>query len=524
MEASVRSNKDLLTEFYSTHDPAKVEKADAILAGWPLAELLEALRGKYGECPDLVAPPPAQKEQDAGIISSEDSDLIVVSAKIKKKKKHKKGKKDKKNGVNALTAVANNKTAIGDGAPADKQKVPQNWGRGKNNWWTEAMKEVNNVKRKLTRKAMGFIDEAVRLSREEKLRQAAERREARELGLKNQVSLVEIEDDVVPDPIREAATDDAFFESAAHGQLDENYEFRPAESGGEEDDDGNQTAKKRTRVEIQERKKSHKELMDEALGEHFKAVEDAEGEGAEAPVPGEGTFKEYEAFNAKKAHDVAHGLGKEGDVPDSGSSDDSSEEDNPMNRIKRPTDYWGKPPEELLARTDLEESVDGSRAFIAHFVRYVMGTWNLYFEDEVKIEGNGLTEGACASFNSRMVLEKTKEALTPLLERLQRNTVEKDHLLQIDNIASLAAARDYKSSMQQYVLTTMGRKTWHMTHMQTMMQQNHGGSVAKILKQSDFVSFDYDPTINAYTLALKRVIQFLQWLRPPTEISMGSYM
>merc|ERR1711933_167686 len=120
-----------------------------------------------------------------------------------------------------------------------------------------------------------------------------------------------------------------------------------------------------------------------------------------------------------------------------------------------------------------------------------------------------------------MVLEKTKEALAPLLVNLQRNTVSIDLLQKIDAIATLATQREYARVMEEYVGVTMGKKRWFQSHMQTMMQQNHGGSVAKILKQSEFIDFDFDPAVNAYMLALKRVIQFLQWLRPAIKPSHG---
>lgn len=122
-----------------------------------------------------------------------------------------------------------------------------------------------------------------------------------------------------------------------------------------------------------------------------------------------------------------------------------------------------------------------------------------------------------------MVYEKTKEALTPLLTQLQKNTIQPELLKQLDILLTMAAERQYKTCMQEYVGITMGKKTWHQSHMQSMKQQNHGGSVCRITKQSEFIDFDYDPTVNAYMLALKRVLQFLQWLRPPTEAAMGMY-
>merc|ERR1719247_3250806 len=112
---------------------------------------------------------------------------------------------------------------------------------------------------------MSFVDEAVRLSREEKMRQAAERREARQLGLKVSVGTVTIEDDPVPKPVSEATMDDSYMESdARHGEFDlANYEIRAAESGGEEDGDDAERKEKKRRTEMQSRvrEKSHKEKM-----------------------------------------------------------------------------------------------------------------------------------------------------------------------------------------------------------------------------------------------------------------------
>lgn len=553
--ATLQKNKELLAEFYAKNDPAKVPKVDDILDGWPLLELLEALKKKYGECPELVVGGPAAPKEDAGVISSDGSDLEVLPGSVFKKpkrmkkkkkdkkdkgaqdgeegeKKEKKNKKEKKemdgNSEQATNPVLANKSGLQVlSVHKAKAKPPKAWGAG-TKWWAQAASEVNDIKRKLTQKAMRFVDEAVRISREEKARQAAERREARQLGLGNEGITVLIEDDVPkPEPVRRARIEEAAPESDARDGDTDRYQdygdsgFRPA-SGEEESDDENRL-KKRKIESVSIRKPSHKEQMSKALEQHFSTLnnEEAGEPDAEGAEPEAEKFKAFEGFDAGKAHAAAHGIHEDDDVSsDSGSS---SSEDEDGKAIRRPTDFWGEPPEDLLERTDLEDSLDGSRAYVAHFIRYVMGVWHMYFKNGRKIEGNGLTEGVAASFNSAMVVEKTRESLTPLLNQLQRNSVPEDILRQIDKVASLAAGRDYKQCMQEYVVVTMGRKTWHQTVMQTMMQQNHGGSVARITKQSPFVNFDFDPTMNAYMLALKRVIQFLQWLRPPTNPSMGSY-
>lgn len=559
MEApQARSNKEVLVEFYTAHDAAKVEKVDAILAGWPLLELLEALRKKYGEVPDLIIDPPVVEPPavDDTINSSDDSDIVCTFSdikKVKKKKKKKnkekglegegeeglgeeekakrdakKAKKDKKNkdklgavaklpaGYNALQVLA-----VNIAKPPTAKNIGQKW-------WNQAVSEVSDIKRRLTKKAMGFVDEAVRRSLEEKARQMAELREARHRGAPKESVIELIEDDVEkPEPVRRRRREpspDAGNNAADDGdrQLDGDYRAPSPEADegdGSDDDDLERMAKRQKKEESLQRKATQKEAMQEALIAHFKKLEEDKEDGK---VP-EG-FENWEAFNAAKAHALAHGNPDDASEQSDGTSGDTSEDEYREDpKKKRVLDYWGAPPEELLERNDLEDSLDGSRAYVAHFVRYVVGTWHSHFKQGIKIEGNKLSESVATSFNTGMVVEKTKESLTPLLVHLQRNSVPLDLLKKLDGLCTLAARRDYKTCMQEYVVVTMGRKTWHQSMAQDMKQQNHGGSICRIIKQSQFVDFDFDPTVNAYVLALKRVIIFLQWLRPPTNPSLGSY-
>merc|ERR1712224_584565 len=103
--------------------------------------------------------------------------------------------------------------------------------------------------------------------------------------------------------------------------------------------------------------------------------------------------------------------------------------------------------------------------------------------------------------------------------RLKKEDLPQELLKNLFDVATFAAQREYSRSMESYVLITMGRKTWRQSLMQSQMQQNHGGSIKKIIGQSELIQFDRDETMNAYMLALKRVLQFAQHLRPPDEIS-----
>jgi len=260
-QAAVQSNKERLRDFYAKFDEAKVDKVDAILAGWPLEELKEALRKKYGECPDLVPDPPPKTEavDDMILSSGEDSDLAVVSCEIKKMKpkkkvkKDKKGKKEKKN-----KAAKENQSEQAANLPNNgglsvlsvniaPPKVPKNWG---SQWWAQAMKDVNSVKRRLTQKAMKFVDEAVRRSREEKERQAIEKREARQTGKSEKDMLtVLIEEDVEEPEAPEESYLDAQAPEIGDDELAryENSGFKPASGSEDDEDDDNRerTTKKR---------------------------------------------------------------------------------------------------------------------------------------------------------------------------------------------------------------------------------------------------------------------------------------
>jgi hypothetical protein len=543
--ATLQSNKDLLHAFYSKHDVSKIEKIEEILKAWPLLELQDALKKKYGEVPNLIFV--VQSKQPVGdddvMISSEDSDLVVVSANLKKpkklKKSKKKDKKDKKDKViDDKTAKTRKikKAAVAD--PVENAKpnaaLPANWGRAApvtkasgQKWWSQAMSDIDMVKRRLTQQAMNFVDEAVRRHLDEKARRAAEVREAKAMGLEKRdiaVTVLDDEDEAPAAPVSDQ------FDAPAMSRSDFDIDSYTGPGRAESDDelDGedrgvkvggkfNVHAGKDRDVSsrISSRKPSEKEQMQKVLSEHFASLEQMDADGP----PAGGDFASFESFDARKAQMKAHGLPEAEMDSDSSDSADSSDEE--KTKVQQVIDFWGKPPEELLSRTDLEESADGSRAFVAHFVRFAMGAWSEILAQGRKIEGNGLTEYVTATFNSAMVLEKTKEALAPLLVNLQRNTVNSGLLQKIDNIATLATQREYARVMEEYVGVTMGKKLWFQSHMQTMMQQNHGGSVAKILKQSAFIDFDVDTTVNAYMLALKRVIQFLQWLRPAIKPSHG---
>lgn len=223
-------------------------------------------------------------------------------------------------------------------------------------------------------------------------------------------------------------------------------------------------------------------------------------------------FASFESFDAKAQGRHKHELEGKEDV-DSDSDSGSSEQTSKDSLFAK---EWSNPPRKLMSR---EEIGDAPGEFVAHFVRYFVGAWQSSLKDGGKIEGSGLTDQAAAIFNSLSAMRETEEALRPLYVRLKKGEIGNEVLKQLDLVVSLAADRDYESANKEYLVITMGRKTWHNSLPQIQQQQNHGGSIRTIIKQSPLLGFDTDPVINAAILALKRLILFAQFICPPDDMS-----
>merc|ERR1712194_488223 len=101
-------------------------------------------------------------------------------------------------------------------------------------------------------------------------------------------------------------------------------------------------------------------------------------------------------------------------------------------------------------------------------------------------------------------LQETVKALRPLLDRLRKRSITAELLKILIEVCTLAIARNYTGCNESYVKITMGKKLWHNAMMQTMMQQNHGGAVRKIMPSSELIDFDFDPVQQAYMWSFKR--------------------
>jgi len=234
-------------------------------------------------------------------------------------------------------------------------------------------------------------------------------------------------------------------------------------------------------------------------------------------------FASFEAFNAKSSHYKAHGMEAENDLEDDDDDDDDDDEDD---EDENDPDQEDVLPMEHYSLQDLPEDptpadgISNDPGFhVAHFIRFAIGAWQRALGSGKTIEGPGLTAHSSAMFQSMAKLKETIEALKPLLKQLRFRKVNEEALKSLHQVVQFAADRDYVRANQLYVGMTMGRKTWHNSIVCFQQQQNHGGSVRKILKQSELLDFDWDPVMQAYMHALKRLIQFVQCVRPPDNPS-----
>mmetsp|Transcript_12513 Transcript_12513/g.24385 ORF Transcript_12513/g.24385 Transcript_12513/m.24385 type:complete len:494 (-) Transcript_12513:37-1518(-) len=232
-------------------------------------------------------------------------------------------------------------------------------------------------------------------------------------------------------------------------------------------------------------------------------------------------FESFEAFNAKSSHYKAHGMEAENDLEDDDDDDDDEDDedvDDPDQEDVLPMEHYSL--QDLPEDPTPASSISSDPGFhVAHFIRFAIGAWQRALGSGKTIEGPGLTAHSSAMFQSVAKLKETIEALKPLLKQLRFRKVNEEALTSLHQVVQFAAGRDYVRANQLYVGMTMGKKTWHNSIVCFQQQQNHGGSVRKILKQSELVDFDWDPVMQAYMHALKRLIQFVQCVRPPDNPS-----
>eukprot|EP00929_Paragymnodinium_shiwhaense_P070338 TRINITY_DN3562_c0_g1_i1.p1 TRINITY_DN3562_c0_g1~~TRINITY_DN3562_c0_g1_i1.p1 ORF type:complete len:606 (-),score=155.27 TRINITY_DN3562_c0_g1_i1:309-2126(-) len=233
-------------------------------------------------------------------------------------------------------------------------------------------------------------------------------------------------------------------------------------------------------------------------------------------------FAAFETFNAHAAYAQAHGRDynsedEEGDdEEDESSSTSGSDAEN--NEHFLPAALFAL--DDLLPQTpDCPEEGMPAEVAVAHFALYAIGAWRQSLESGDILEGMTHNAKLMAMFRNRGMLQQTVNAVKPMLRQLRRREVTSKVLGHLEKMVRYALDREYAASSAEYMLMTIGRKTWMQSAMQIQMQQNHGGSISKLIKRSVLEDFDKDPVMQAYMLAIRRLITFVQCIRPPDDPS-----
>eukprot|EP00927_Polykrikos_kofoidii_P070382 TRINITY_DN6655_c0_g1_i3.p1 TRINITY_DN6655_c0_g1~~TRINITY_DN6655_c0_g1_i3.p1 ORF type:complete len:338 (-),score=69.62 TRINITY_DN6655_c0_g1_i3:98-1015(-) len=174
--------------------------------------------------------------------------------------------------------------------------------------------------------------------------------------------------------------------------------------------------------------------------------------------------------------------------------DDSDDDVCPASRAEAKASIdWSNPPEDLVP--PLDET----------FVRSEAGG--------VSIEGAWLSHSEQKAFRSEEHLRKVKDMLAPLLVLLAKGGGDEDVLARLNEMAVLALKRNYIEVNKAYLEFTMGKKRWCDAGSIVTGQQNHGGCI-NIRKRDPLITYDKDPVLQKYVWGLRRLIQFMQIVRP----------
>jgi hypothetical protein len=223
----------------------------------------------------------------------------------------------------------------------------------------------------------------------------------------------------------------------------------------------------------------------------------------------------------------------EGDV----SSDDLSPESEQEKKENDPLD-WSNPPTDLLPVGAAKPA-----ARIEHFVRYVIGAW----QRELDAGAGGFSDPPFGylereAFKQRDALPETKKAITPLIRRLQNGKTldrgeekfkgvsretrtsmegkyvkEKPVLQSFDTMVTSAVARDFKLAHETYMKMTFGNKMWNLTHVAHVAACTMKGAREYRRNRDSLNTYDMDPVSQKYMWALKKLVHFLQCIRPNKE-------
>mmetsp|Transcript_87489 Transcript_87489/g.276457 ORF Transcript_87489/g.276457 Transcript_87489/m.276457 type:complete len:274 (-) Transcript_87489:51-872(-) len=197
--------------------------------------------------------------------------------------------------------------------------------------------------------------------------------------------------------------------------------------------------------------------------------------------------------------------------------DDSSDSDSPRRRKEPPKEKtidWSSAPMELPSPSP---NARDDAALIEQVVRFGVGAWQREV-NSCSTEGQGPPAPELAAFSSADALRQAQEALGPLLLQLQAGRVEAGVLSRLGEMLALAAEREYAAANKVYMELTMGNKRWQNVMAGAQGLHNKGASI-KLIPQSKLNAFDSDPAAQKYIIALRRLIQFLQYKRPNEDVS-----
>jgi len=225
-------------------------------------------------------------------------------------------------------------------------------------------------------------------------------------------------------------------------------------------------------------------------------------------------------------------------------SDESSDSRTPPPETQYNQADWIKPPPELLPR---EGKKPGE--YIEHFARFAVGQWRKELESgawnlRASPTQSGFTELEVGLFRDPKLLREAEEALTPLLRRLKkgdnlqrgedkaksrsretRTSMEGKHikeasvLEQLDRMASMSAERNYKEAHGAYMKLTLGNKIWNSTHVAHVAACTMKGAREYRRNRDSLNTYDMDPVSQKYMHAYKKLVQFMQCLRPSDDQS-----
>merc|ERR1719161_3493723 len=94
---------------------------------------------------------------------------------------------------------------------------------------------------------------------------------------------------------------------------------------------------------------------------------------------------------------------------------------------------------------------------------------------------------------------------------------EQNVLKSLDQITSFASEKEYAQSNAVYMKMTFGNKMWNLTHVSHVAACTMKGAREYRRNRDSLNTYDMDPVSQKYMWAMKKVVHFLQCIRPNKE-------